>query len=137
MKIRPRWTLIIAAILIAVAGTYGLLAARSSPSEVKENVQAANVPTPGLVTMIDLGASECIPCKMMAPILEELKVEYRDKADIIFIDVWQKPDQAKKYGIRAIPTQIFFDADGREVQRHVGFLDKKQIIKILTKLGVS
>ncbi|MBM9606499.1 thioredoxin fold domain-containing protein [Desulfopila inferna] len=87
--------------------------------------------------MIDLGASECIPCKMMAPILEELKEEYQGKADIIFIDVWQKPDQAKKYGIRAIPTQIFFDADGREVQRHVGFLDKKQIIKILRELGVS
>ncbi len=137
MKIQPRWTLIIAAILIAVAGTYSLLSARSSPNEGKDNLQAAAVPAPGLVTMIDLGASECIPCKMMAPILEELKEEYQGKADIIFIDVWQKPDQAKKYGIRAIPTQIFFDADGREVQRHVGFLDKKQIIKILSELGVS
>ncbi len=87
--------------------------------------------------MIDLGATECIPCKMMAPIMEELEKEYAGKADIIFIDVWKNPDQAKKYGIRAIPTQIFFDAEGREAFRHEGFMDKKSIVQKLAKLGVS
>ncbi len=87
--------------------------------------------------MIDLGASECVPCKMMAPILEELKKEYAGKADIIFIDVWKDPPQARKYSIRAIPTQIFFDAEGKEVFRHTGFMSKKQIVEILTRLGVS
>ena len=91
----------------------------------------------GRVTMIDLGATECIPCKMMAPIIEELKKEYAGRADILFIDVWKNPDQAKKYGIRAIPTQIFLDAEGREVHRNVGFMDKKRIVDVLTRLGVS
>ncbi|NNF99795.1 MAG: thioredoxin family protein [Desulfobacteraceae bacterium] len=94
-------------------------------------------PAPGKVTMIDLGATECIPCKMMAPIIEELKKEYAGRADIIFIDVWKNPAEAKKYGIRAIPTQIFFDADGREVHRNTGFMDKKRIVEVLTRLGVS
>ena len=58
--------------------------------------------------MIDLGATECIPCKMMAPVIEELKKDYAGRACIIFLDVWKDPAQAKKYGIRAIPTQIFF-----------------------------
>jgi thioredoxin 1 len=94
-------------------------------------------PAAGRVTLIDLGANSCIPCKMMAPIIEELQKEYAGRADIIFIDVWKEPDQAKKYGIRAIPTQIFFDAGGKEVHRHVGFMDKKQIVEVLTRLGVS
>ena len=95
------------------------------------------VPTPGMVTMVDLGAQKCVPCKMMAPIIAELKKEYAGRAGIIFIDVWKNPDQGKKFGIRAIPTQIFFDADGREVHRHTGFMDKKRIVDILSRLGVS
>jgi thioredoxin 1 len=74
---------------------------------------------------------------MMAPILEELEKEYAGRADIIFIDVWKNPDQARKYGIRAIPTQIFYDAQGREVHRNTGFMDKKRIVEVLTRLGVS
>jgi len=101
--------------------------------------QGTSAPSPrtGRVTMIDLGATECIPCKMMAPIIEELRIRYTGKADILFIDVWNDPELAKIYGIQAIPTQIFFDGNGREVFRHVGFLDKKRIVDILTKLGVS
>ena len=87
--------------------------------------------------MIDLGADECIPCKMMAPIIEELKKEYAGRADIIFIDVWKNPKATKNYGIRAIPTQIFFDARGREVHRHTGFMEKARIVEILTRLGVK
>ena len=102
--------------------------------------QEADVPqvhTEGLVTMIDLGAKKCIPCKMMAPILEELKKEYDGKASIIFIDVWKDPEQARKYGIRAIPTQIFFDKNGMEVYRHVGFMNKEAIVGQLEKMGVQ
>ena len=86
------------------------------------------VPVPGMVTMVDLGASTCIPCKMMAPILEELEQEYREKAAIIFIDVRHDEDAAKRFAVRAIPTQVFFDSSGKEVSRHVGFLDKQAII---------
>ncbi|MCP4020298.1 MAG: thioredoxin family protein, partial [Desulfobacteraceae bacterium] len=97
------------------------------------------IPVKGMVTMVDLGAKKCIPCKMMAPILADLKKEYDGKAAIVFIDVWQKENQphAKKFKVRAIPTQIFFDKDGKEISRHVGFMDKKTIVATLEKLGVK
>ena len=95
------------------------------------------VPVKGMVTMIDLGAKKCIPCKMMAPILEKMEKKYRDKADIIFIDVWENRGQAKRFGIRAIPTQIFFDKEGKEMYRHVGFMNENAIIEQLQKMGVK
>ena len=95
------------------------------------------VPTPGLVTMVDLGADKCIPCKMMAPIITELQKEFEGRASIIFIDVWKHRQQALRFGIRTIPTQIFYDKDGNEVWRHVGFMDKKSIKGAFKKLGVS
>jgi len=95
------------------------------------------VPVKGMVTMVDIGAKKCIPCKMMAPIMEELKKEYKGKAAIIFIDVWVDPAQGKKFGIRSIPTQIFYDRGGKEVLRHEGFMDKKSIVAELQKLGVK
>ncbi len=94
------------------------------------------LPTPGMVTMVDLGAHKCIPCKMMAPIIVELQKEYTGRAAIIFIDVWEHREQAQRFGIRGIPTQIFFDKNGQEVSRHIGFLDKKSIVQTLEKLGV-
>jgi thioredoxin 1 len=99
--------------------------------------QEAEIPVPGLVTMVDLGAKKCVPCKMMAPILEELQKEYSDRAAIVFIDVWVNPDAGRKFAIRTIPTQIFFDAEGKEVGRHEGFLDKASIVAELQKLGVE
>jgi len=94
-------------------------------------------PVKGMVTMLDIGADSCIPCKMMAPIMKELEEEYKGKAAIIFIDVSKNREQGTKFGIRAIPTQIFYDKDGKEVQRHEGFMDKKRIIAVLQRLGVQ
>lgn len=99
--------------------------------------QQPQVPVPGMVTMVDLGAKKCIPCKMMAPILQELQSEYRDRAAIIFIDVWENPEAAPQFSVRSIPTQIFYDAQGKEVTRHEGFMDKQSIVSTLTKLGVQ
>ncbi len=95
------------------------------------------VPVKGEITMIDLGAKKCIPCKMMAPILVKLEKVYNGKANIIFIDVWENQQPAKRFKIRAIPTQIFFNAKGEEVYRHVGFLDEKSIVEQMTKMGVA
>ena len=69
--------------------------------------------------------------------LGELEEEYRGKAAILFIDVWKNRDQGPKFGIRAIPTQIFYDKDGHEVLRHEGFMDKKSIVTVLERLGVK
>ena len=99
--------------------------------------QQPQIPVPGMVTMVDLGAKKCIPCKMMAPILEELRAEYRERAAVIFIDVWENPEAAPRFSVRAIPTQIFYDAQGKEVTRHEGFLDKQAIVSMFTKLGVQ
>ena len=95
------------------------------------------VPVKGMVNMIDLGAKKCIPCKMMAPILEKMEKNYKGKAAIIFIDVWKNKDQAKRFGIRAIPTQIFFNKEGKEVYRHVGFIGETAIIEQLKKMGIT
>ena len=95
------------------------------------------VPVKGMVTMLDLGAKKCIPCKMMAPILKKLETVYEGKAAIVFIDVWENREPAGRFKIRAIPTQIFFDKQGKEVYRHVGFLDEGAIVEQLTQMGVD
>ncbi|MDX8381820.1 MAG: thioredoxin family protein [Ghiorsea sp.] len=90
--------------------------------------------TPGQVTMIDLGAHTCTPCKLMEPILTKLKKDYQGKATIAFIDVRENRDEGYKYDIRAIPTQIFYDIEGKEVYRHEVFLAEASI---LNRLGVA
>jgi thioredoxin 1 len=87
--------------------------------------------------LVDLGAGKCIPCKMMAPILEELKKEYEGQMQVDFIDVWKDPDAGKAYGINLIPTQIFYDAGGKELFRHEGFFSKEDILAKWKKLGVT
>ncbi len=133
-----------AVLLVAVlVGVYAFGKRAEAPASAqtppRSAVQAAGVPTvpaPGMVTMLDVGATECIPCKMMAPIIEELRVEYEGRAAVLFIDVWKHPEQGARFGVQGIPTQIFYDAGGREVGRHVGFLDKESIRDTFAKLGV-
>jgi thioredoxin 1 len=98
---------------------------------------APEVPVKGMVTMIDLGAKACIPCKMMTPILEKLEKEYAGRAAVIFFDVWKDQAPAKRFGIRAIPTQIFFDKDGKETYRHEGFLSEQEIVDRFKAMGVK
>ena len=91
----------------------------------------------GRPTVIDLGARSCTSCKKMAPILESLSSEYRGKAVVLFIDVHEDQAAAKKFRVQMIPTQIFFDAKGKEVKRHVGFMDKIDILKELKSAGLK
>ena len=112
------------------------LAAGGVPAAEKP-LDFSKVPVNGMVTMIDLGAKSCIPCKMMAPIMEKLEKVYQDKAAIVFIDVWVNRNQAGRFGISAIPTQIFFDPQGKEVYRHVGFMGEEAITEQLKKMGVN
>jgi len=93
--------------------------------------------TKALPRLVDLGAGQCIPCKMMAPILEELKKEYAGKLQADFIDVWKYPDEAKIYGIKIIPTQIFFDETDKELYRHEGFMSKEDILTKWKELGIE
>ena len=92
-----------------------------------------------LPKLLDLGADKCIPCKMMAPVLEELTKEYKGVFDVEFIDVWQPENKEKAiaHGIRSIPTQIFFDASGKELWRHEGFISREDILKAWKELGFT
>ncbi|MHC1767367.1 MAG: organomercurial lyase [Verrucomicrobiia bacterium] len=90
-----------------------------------------------LPKLVDLGADKCIPCKMMAPILEQLKKDYAGRMDVEFIDVWKNAGAGKKYGIKLIPTQIFYGADGKELFRHEGFFGKEDILGKWKELGVD
>ena len=114
---------------------FGLLVVAATADADAMNFNA--VPVAGMVTMIDLGADKCVPCKMMAPILAKLEKRYAGRAAIEFIDVWKHKEQAGRFGIRAIPTQIFFDQNGREVFRHVGFMSEKEIVSQLEKMGIK
>ena len=91
----------------------------------------------GKPAVIDLGARHCIPCKKMAPILETLSNEYRGRANVLFIDVNEDQAAALKFRIQMIPTQIFFNAQGKEVKRHIGFIDKGDILKELKAAGLK
>ena len=90
-----------------------------------------------LPRLVDLGADKCIPCKMMAPILKELRTEYAGKMEVEFIDVWKSPNAGRPYKIKIIPTQIFFDSAGKELFRHEGFYGKEDILKKWKELGVD
>lgn len=132
MKIISKYKTVSLLIIIAALLTISFTAYSA------ENMAAPPaVPVKGMVTMVDLGAKKCIPCKMMAPILEKLEKVYAGKAAIVFIDVWENKEAGQKFGIRAIPTQIFFDADGKEITRHTGFIPEEEITAQLSKMGVK
>jgi thioredoxin 1 len=124
----PHFKTMLIGLALAVIGSALIPAAWAGSPEV---------PVKGMVTLVDLGANACIPCKMMAPILEKLEKVYQGKAAVVFIDVWKTPDEAKRFNLQVIPTQIFYDKKGKEVFRHMGFMGEKDIVSVLNKLGVN
>jgi thioredoxin 1 len=108
----------------------------ASLTTVSTETAIPSVPGP-LPKLVDLGATKCIPCKTMAPILEEAKKLYAGIAEVEFIDVWENREAGPKYGIRTIPTQIFFDREGKEVFRHEGVFSMEEIQKQFEALGAK
>lgn len=100
-------------------------------------VEGRGAETTKLPRLVDLGADKCIPCKMMAPVLADLKSNYVGRLEVEFIDVWKNPQAGKPYKIKLIPTQIFFDAKGKERFRHEGFMGKEDILAKWKELGVD
>ena len=107
------------------------------PVSIVQAAESQEIPARGMVTMVDLGADKCIPCKMMAPVMEKIEKKYQGKAVIHFFDVWKDRAPGERFGIRAIPTQIFFDKDAKEVYRHEGFMSEADITAQLAKMGVK
>ncbi len=122
--------IVVAVVIVMKSGQDEVVKEVSSQKKAQSNIQ--NLPL-----LLDLGAGKCIPCKMMAPILDALEEEYKGQFDVVFIDVWENPEAAKPYHIKLIPTQIFFDAEGNELFRHEGFYSKKDILAKWKELGVS
>ncbi|MBU0515885.1 MAG: thioredoxin family protein [Proteobacteria bacterium] len=102
-----------------------------------DSISPEKLPVKGMVTLVDLGAGQCIPCRMMAPILTDLRKKYRGKAVVAFVDVRFHPKAARRFGIRIIPTQIFYDRNGREVFRHEGYMGKAAIEHVFKRLGLK
>jgi len=123
--------------LVAVGGPSASATAAAVEATGTPGVAAQTAQVKAIPRMVDLGATKCIPCKLMAPILEDLKKTYVGKLDVQFIDVWENPDAGKKYGINVIPTQIFFDAAGKELFRHEGFFGKDDILAKWKEFGVD
>ncbi|NLE67285.1 MAG: thioredoxin family protein, partial [Lentisphaerae bacterium] len=90
-----------------------------------------------LPRLVDLGAGKCIPCKMMKPILEDLMANYAGTFKTEFVDVWENEAAGQAYGVKMIPTQIFFDASGKELFRHEGFFSKEDILAKWKEFGVG
>ncbi len=106
------------------------VAAARGPSEPTSKRVAVALPR-----LVDVGADKCIPCKAMAPILEELRQEYAGRLRVDFIDAWKYPEQAEPFNVYGIPAQIFFNPSGREIYRHVGFISKEEILATWQRLG--
>jgi len=116
--------------------------AESSPeagnkaSAVISNDEKSDQP---LITFIELGSVNCIPCKKMQPIMKAIEKKYAGQVKVIFYDVW-KPDQkkyAQEYGIRLIPTQVFLDKEGKEIFRHEGFFPESEIDMFVQNHGLK
>ena len=132
------WKVVIVVALVLGVGAIlalkkeGAVSGENGQQSISQSQTGKNLPR-----LIDLGADKCIPCKMMAPILEELKAEYKGRLEVTFIDVWQSPEKVKEYGLQVIPTQIFIGPDGKELFRHEGFFSKEEIMRKWLELGFT
>lgn len=128
-----RRRLVLAALVVAVAAVFALRGGGKPDAGGTTGIAATE--QTALPRLVDLGADKCIPCKMMAPILEELRVQYAGRFEVVFIDVWKDPPKAKEYGITVIPTQILIDPAGKELMRHEGFFAKDDILAAWRRHG--
>jgi thioredoxin 1 len=128
--------LIVAAVVAAAAGVLAMkYAGRAHEAAPVPAVALSSEAAEALPALVDLGAGKCIPCKMMAPILDELAKEYADRFSTTFYDVWEDPEPGERFDIRMIPTQVFLDPEGKELFRHEGFFGKEDILGKWKELG--
>ena len=111
--------------------------ATSTDSRVLSGDDLSEALKSGRPTMAEFGLGTCEVCKRMAPLLEQAADGYAGKANIVSVDLDDHPAVGRYYQIRAMPTQVFFDSEGEEVGRHVGFLPSEEIEAKLAELGVK
>src|SRR3989304_4141037 len=130
--IRPAY-IILAALILTPAATGFSQMNTNKPS--KKSI-AEQKP---LVSFVELGSVNCIPCRMMQPVMRSIEGKYGSQVKVVFHDVWTEAGQpaASQYKIRLIPTQVFLDKDGKEFFRHEGFFPEAEIDKLLQKQGLK
>jgi thioredoxin 1 len=125
-----------AGMVVVVAGQF-----RDESSVAAEPATQAKplVERSGVPTLIDLGSTECIPCKLMWPVLEEMKKEFAGKLAVEFVDVGKRENAAlaQQHAVKLIPTQVFLDAEGKELWRHEGFISRYGILDKFRELGYA
>jgi thioredoxin 1 len=125
----------------AVAALAALLLLTVACSVSDDSPWAGSTPleealTNGKPTVGEFGATTCIPCKRMKPIMEEIAAEYGDILNMSFVDVSKTRGMTDRYAITLIPTQIFFDSSGQEITRHIGFWPKDELVAKLLETGI-
>ena len=137
MGARQKNIIIVAGLFLAImAVVYAKHAKYQADVKAIGHDGMANI-DPSLPTFLELGSDSCVPCKMMVPILKELKAEYAGKLNVAFIDVWKDEAAVDKYGVEVIPTQIIYDANGTEKFRHQAFFAKQDILDTFKKLNID
>lgn len=132
MKIVVVVALVAAIAVVMVAKHRG-----NSAVEPNEPAETATDSNPNLPRLVELGSDTCIPCKAMKPILAELESEYAGRLIVEFYDVKKEPALGEMFSINLIPTQVFFDASGKELFRHEGFFAKEDILAKWKELGLD
>ena len=91
------------------------------------------------VTFVELGSVRCIPCQKMQPVMKSIEEKYAGQVKVVFYDVWtpQGNPFASQYNVKAIPTQVFLDENGKEYARHVGYFAEEELVKLLKPKGVK
>lgn len=132
---------VVVALVCAVAVALALKSSRK-PSDATQAVPHAPAVSQApagaqLPRLVELGSTTCVPCKMMAPVLDDLRKEYPASLQVEFIDVTENRAAAEEFAIRVIPTQVFLGKDGKELFRHEGFFAKADIVAKWKELGVN
>lgn len=125
--------------LLSIIFLFTFVFVQGCDAQSKDNkTETANV-TKHKVTFIELGSVNCIPCKMMQPVMEAIENKYGDQVKVVFYDVWtnEQKKYAQQYKIKLIPTQVFLDEDGKEFHRHEGFYPEAEIDKLLQGKGLK
>jgi thioredoxin 1 len=122
-------------LLLAFAGAAFLSAQATVPA--LDPAGLAQTLKSGTWSIIEFGGPTCIPCKQMQPILAELQQRFGDRARVRNVYITEHPKTAREYKVMAMPTQIVFDASGKEVTRHIGFWDKDAFLEALSKAGLK
>ena len=100
----------------------------SKPQVVSDQNFEAEVIKSDTPVLVDFWAAWCGPCRMVAPVLEEIATEQGEKVKIAKLDVDANPITAGRFGVRSVPTMILFK-NGREVQRVVGYMPKEKLLQ--------